>query len=277
MIVVQTELPCIVLAMEGQEVLGFAKDELVGQSVLKLLGAKSDLALFHLVIKEASNFQTNDGQFILYDKDGNDKQLMVSFIPYSQDGHVIGCLIALHHSEAITLKQLFEGIQDNCCPYCLVAADPPHAIHMANEDFTSKFSTAHADALSNDLLSVVSAHRGLAPERWASLLLGAGSGRRTRCRISMRTAWSLHNAPCEDLVCTPVVEAANGRIRHVLVHFAPPVDEPPTDPIQPAALPSAHLASRLNPPPGPRACSSRGHPPTADHPRACVSSGPWAP
>lgn len=101
MLVVKTESPCIVMAMEGHKVLGFGKGELVGQSILNFLGTKSDAALFQLAIKEVSNFQMNDGQFILYDKNGNDQQLIVSFLPYLQDGLVIGCIIAFNQSEAI--------------------------------------------------------------------------------------------------------------------------------------------------------------------------------
>eukprot|EP00291_Cryptomonas_curvata_P004314 CAMPEP_0172182052 /NCGR_PEP_ID=MMETSP1050-20130122/18177_1 /TAXON_ID=233186 /ORGANISM="Cryptomonas curvata, Strain CCAP979/52" /LENGTH=419 /DNA_ID=CAMNT_0012855439 /DNA_START=164 /DNA_END=1423 /DNA_ORIENTATION=- len=215
---VSTEMPFPVLDVDCEilRLFGFEISELQGQSIFQLLGAKSDRIMLQDAIRATTQSISSVNQFTLYDRNGECRALMVSCSPFFQQDCSISCLMNLEISDAISLSEAFE---ESYCPHVLVSTDYPHMVHMVNERFSEKIGCAPSQALGQALHNI----QGLDQENWGSILAAASNGRVVRG--SMRIYNPRFQFACapgtDDVICVPVVEAPNGKVRHILVLFTP--------------------------------------------------------
>ena len=195
----------------GIPILNLDSRDLLGQSVLKILGPKSDQALFVSTILEAANLGSARSQFIVYDRSGEERRAIVSFRPFYESSGVICCQVTIDPSEAITLD---DGFEDSRCPYALLAAEDPHCVMQVNDGFLSKFRCTRAQAVG----AAFARFEGPGQSCWDPLLEATLRGKIARERV--HTSASLPPAQ-DDAICVPVVAALNGMIRYILVLFSP--------------------------------------------------------
>ena len=222
-IIVLAENPFNVMATEDSAILGYGKNELIGHSVItKICGPKTDIPLLQLAIMKAVNHQESKGQYVLYDRHSNHHHSMVSFAPFYHEDILVGCRVVLHPSQAITLQQAFEVIQESNGPNCLVAIDVPHIVLMVNKEFTARFASGNQLILGHDLFSVVLSNSHDDLQRWAMLFAAVREGRVVKGTVVICSATG-DGTVADEAMCVPVVEAANGSIRHFLIFFPPTV------------------------------------------------------
>ena len=240
--VVSIHAPHHVLATEDgiQQMLGFHTSEIVGQSILKLLGQKSDSTMFQSAIQSTANLESTKTQFTIYCRDGSDRKMMMATAPFYKDGALIGCHLTFRASSAITLQEAFE---ESNCPHTLVSAKIPHVISMINEEFSRKFGCSRSQALGQALGLIQGSDTG----GWISLMRAACDGQVSRSRVCTRSARSTPDCGIDDVVCVPVVEAPNGKVRHVLVMFAPLLPPVPSPQLHSADPVHHHLPPPLFP------------------------------
>ena len=200
-------------------VLGYHPHELNGQSILVLTGARSDKRMLQSAIQA---MEEDKMQFTFYDNSSDERCLIVSFTPFLEAGLFVGSTLTLQPSEATTLQEAF---QDCLYPRVLASADSPHAIHMANDALLDCFACSRSEVLGRPLhlFSHYSKQHFIdnspsnEPEAaWSALVCVALDGRVARRQ-------STAGSDIYDVICVPVVEAPNGRIRHFLVTFGSPV------------------------------------------------------
>ena len=152
---------------------------------------------------------------------------MVATAPFYKEGILIGCHITFRTSAAITLQEAFEESNN---PHALVSSKSPHVISMVNEEFSRKFNCSRSQALGQALSMI----QGPDSAGWTSLLRNACDGQMTRNKVSTRSSNArMHpdGTSLEDVICVPVVEAPNGKVRHVLIMFAPIAPLPAPTPL----------------------------------------------
>ena len=204
-------------------VLGYHPHEINCRSIWTVTGKGSDLRMLQGAIQD---MQGHRMQLILYDSGGQERRLIACCSPFYDADVLIGCLLTLHPSEAIMLLDVFTA---NSEARALVSAEAPHGIHMANDAFLGRFGCSRSEVLGRPLNlfygysgaelaylnpELVAKLRTESEAAWSALLFAALDGRVARL-------------PCEELspadviTCAPVVEAPNGRIRHLLISFDP--------------------------------------------------------
>ena len=217
-LVASMEEPHAILALDHINFLDYNRSELIGSSILLLVGPKSNRSLFHSFVTEALLGRSDRQQHILYDRSGTDHQLIVISEPHIRDGLLVGCKLVFQISDAITLWQVFDDVQGRQNPYCLVSAHSPYSIHMVNTEFTRRFGCLRVDALCKDFISFISEVEPHSLHEWVSLFLAANEGQIAKSRVcSCRS----DATPDEEAVCLPVVEADSGRILHIFVLLLP--------------------------------------------------------
>ena len=209
--------------------LGYYSHEIIGQSIFSFTGKHSDARMLQEAVE---SIQSDKMQLVLYDASGGDRRMIVSCSP-ADDQHC--CLLTIYPSEAITLPEAFAD-----CPLArtLISADAPHAIHMVNNAFLDRFACSRSEALgrpmhhfhgdaSHDLANhdlanlAVTALSDTGPDTaWFALYRAALDGRVAhRLSISSDARGEASGCGSDEVACVPVVEAPNGRIRHLLVTF----------------------------------------------------------
>ena len=102
----------------------------------------------HMLENAIEDMQGQKMQLILYDASGNERRMIVSCSPTSNAWIIVGCLVTLHPSEAITLQDAFA----NCShARALVSAEAPNAIHMIDDSFLSHFARSRSEVLGQPL------------------------------------------------------------------------------------------------------------------------------
>ena len=204
---------------------GFDSSQLLGDSILTLIGPRSDQAMFQAAIQ---NREPCIKQLTLYDRKARSHTVMISFSPLPMremdietlqqrvEMKLTGCLLLVKPSQAVSLREVFEN---NFCAQALVSASEPYSISLVNEPFNTKFGCCHSQAHGQPLSLI----QGSSSENWASMLSSvAQEGCVVRGRMSTCNNRMQPDHPTEgDVICAPVVEAPNGAIRYILVLFAP--------------------------------------------------------
>ena len=210
---VAIQYPFHILSVDeiGIPILKLDSQNMIGQSVLKILGQKSDQAMFVSIILDVENRGSARSQFIVYDQSGQERRAIVSFCPFLQANGGLCCQVTIEPSEAITLD---DGFDDSNCPYALLAAESPHCVMLVNDDFLTKFRCTRAQAVG----AAFARFQGPDQSSWNPLLDAALRGKIVRDRV--HTSPSLPLA-LDDAICVPVVGALNGVIRYILVLFSP--------------------------------------------------------
>ena len=234
-LVVSTESLLILSSDKGIfDLLGYHSQEMSFRSVLTLTGPRSDQQMFQSAIRAMQGMKI---QFILYDAIGIDRRLLVSFFSYKDSGSNVHCLIFLCPSEAIMLKDVFADCQFG---RALVSAETPHAIHMANKAFLDRFSCSTSEVLGLPLRlicrdydsNLACSDHSLKPDgsesedSLSALICIALDG--SIARMALKTSDSVGNIS-DEVTCTPIVEAPNGRIRHLLITIGPLLCRSSTD------------------------------------------------
>ena len=219
-IAISAERPFQVLDIDSSDssFLGYDSCELLGQSILILLGPHSDAALLESAIFCASTAATSNYQFIMYKQNAEPCSMMLNSSPLTQGNLLVGFSLILKESQAISLCEAFT---ESFCPRALVSAEEPNTISFVNKLYSEKFGISPREAHGRSLGSLHSAQW----ESWASLLGSARRGELARGRVAAcgaRAPFSRSPPPAEfeDVTCVPVVDAPNGPVRHVLVLFA---------------------------------------------------------
>ena len=250
-IIVWPEAPYTVLAVGDEKTFGYHQNELMGQSILKLSGPQTDSLLFQRIV---SSLQMSTMQLILYDGAGQILETSVSSRPLFLDGDLVGCLIILRPSSAVTLHQVFNEIRESRFPHCLVSAASPYRVQMAEDGFLSKFAFSREVVLGIDLPSLQESG-AKSSNKLESMLAAASNGDVGRGRTTFQSAAHVSGVE-EEVLCLPVVEGLNGPVHHVLVLLRPgPPGQRPSAPglfgspaPQDAAAAAAHdLAIRSRP------------------------------
>ena len=273
--------------------LNYSPHEINGQSIMALTGPRSDPRMLQSAIKA---MQGHKIQLILYDAARRERHMIVSCSPFHNAGIYVGCLINLHSSEAITLQDAFKAFRQASA---LVSADAPHAVHMANDAFLARFECSRPDVLGRPLDIFHSASGGVSePDcldpalsaqlcadseaAWSAMLRAALGGRAARLPAD---ALNCRGGAGEEVACLPVVEAPNGRIRHLLVTFLPSpccgtgTDDSDADPADPRAAAAVQRVRRpefsatASNAPGVLTCPRRHSPGPAIVPRRKPHSG----
>ncbi len=210
---VTVEPPYHVLSVDEVVVpiLKFESMDLVGQSILKIIGPNTDQGMFQSAILEAANLKSVLAHFILYDRYGEEINAIVSFCPLVHHSGVQCCKVTIEESEAITLD---DGFEDSHCPHALLDAESPHRVIQVNEDFLSKFKCPQCQAIG----SAFARFQGSNQVSWIPLLDAALRGKIARNKVPT----SASPPPAEDdAICVPVIGGLNGKIRYILVLFSP--------------------------------------------------------
>ena len=213
-----------VLASDGCifDMLGYHPHDIVGQNILALIGAGSDPQMLKTAILE---MQDQKLQLVLYDAFGRERLLIVSCSPCHDNRSNISCLLNLHPSEAIVLQSAISYHTHACA---VVSANHPHAIHAANDAFLQRFTCTLSEVLGRPLhlfhrgahFSYIDFdHAARSTAAWSALLLAALDGRIARMTLLEHT---VSGGFADEVTCTPVTEASNGRISHLQIAFRPP-------------------------------------------------------
>ena len=208
------ETPFNVLALKDPTIFGYSEKEIVGQTVLKFSGPETNLKIFQAAIANTAELGTSIMQLILYDRNGKSCRSMASFRPLLYNGVLVGCLLTLRPSYALSLQQVFKEVRESNHPHCLVSATSTNSIHMADEGFLTKLGCSRADVLGKDLIQLSNSAAKL-----SSMLTLAGNGDIGRGRIEFQLGSKSFAE--QSAACVPVVEAANGTIRHILLLLLP--------------------------------------------------------
>ena len=187
-------------------VLGHDPKKLIGQSILNITGARSNPQTLQQAIEGTHR---NKVQLILYDACGGERRLIVSCC-ISNDS-CAECQLTVYPSEAIMLHDAFS---DCLCASALVSAENPHPIHMANELFCNHFECIRSEILGRPLHLFGLRCLGCGTfDEWLDFLSIALDG-----RVARKTNVTMPSFRCVvSLTIVPVVEAPNGRIRHLLL------------------------------------------------------------
>ena len=165
-------------------------------------------------------------QLILYDVNGYERHLIISCTQYHDPCNLVGCLLTLNPSEAITLQEAFLEYPH---ARALVSADAPHPIHVANDAFLIRYLCTRSEVLGrpmhlffgdsspdsvffNGALCSSATDFGTA---WTTLLSAALEG-----RVAQRSPIAI-DGDGDDVTFVPVVDSPNGRIRYLLITFGP--------------------------------------------------------
>ena len=210
--------------------LGYHPYKINGNNIFAITGVQSDTCMLQSAIESMQGLKV---QLILYDASGRARRLIVSCSPHYENLLNFGCLLTIQPSEAVTLQDAFAD-----CPHAraLVSADYPHAVHMANGAFLDRFSCGRKEVLGQPLhffssMDSTSFARAFtnpcsaeSEEAWSSLLAIALNGQLARWRrdASNDVGIQICVNDADEVTCTPVVEAPNGYIRHIVVSFGPP-------------------------------------------------------
>ena len=215
MAVVSIHPPFIILNANSNlyEMFGFDVSELIGESILRLVGPKSDGIQLQSAIAQAGCSESNTRHFVLYTNSGLDMNCMVSFDPCWRNECVVGCLINFWPSEAVTLM---EALGQSKHPQILVSSESPYNIHIANEDFLSRFEFSRNQVLGKSLNSIIPEID--ISEAWRTVLSSALKGSVVSWNFDNN---SLSRAPVSAILF-PVVDSPNGRIRNILIQFPAP-------------------------------------------------------
>ena len=216
---VAIEFPFQVLSVEefGIPVLKLGPDDLVGQSVLRIIGPKTDRTMFVSAILGAAKLESVLAQFIVYDLSGEARRAIVSIRPFI---HSKCCQVTIEASEALALN---DGLYDSHCPFTILGAESPHRIKTVNDSFLDKFGCTLPQTVGQDF------SRFQGPDQGAWVLLFDAALRGKMARNLVHTAASLPPAQ-DDVICVPVVEALNSPIRFILVLFSPKISTSCSDP-----------------------------------------------
>ena len=200
--------------MDAACILGYTHSEIINASLLKLIGPQTDLIILKKAVT-ASSRSARVNQFILYDSHDEATPMIISISKSTVQGRLSEptCAMTLGPSSAITLQTVFE---DSFCPHALVSADTAYTINLVNTAFTRRFACSHSQAHGQSL-HILQGHSDM--EMWTSMLESACAGQVARGHVSVSNPWSMYSSRMEDVICVPVVEADNGPVRHVLVHF----------------------------------------------------------
>ena len=218
-------------------VLGYHPQEVNGQNVLTFTGLRSDPRMLQSAILGMDGQKM---QIILYDPSGCERRLIISCTQFQAASFCVSCLLALCPSEAIGLQEAFAEIPQACI---LISADPPHTIHMANVGFLNRYQCATSGILGRPLNIVYGAPNFPSHEfaqatesdtAWRDLLHTALDGRVAK-RPPTASDSSDAGGYSDEVTLAPVVEAPNGRIRHLLVTFGPSRSDP--EPVEPPVAP----------------------------------------
>ncbi len=210
----------------GIPILKLDSQDLVGQSVLKILGPNTDHAMFVSAVLGVANLKSVRLQFIVYDRYGEERRAIVSFCPFLRLNCVFCCQVTIEASEAITLDDTFD---ETNCPLALLAAESPHCVKYVNDDFLTKFRCTRLQTVG----VAFTRFQGSDQTSWIPLLEAALRGKIARDKVHTFTSFS----PAEDdVICVPAVESLNGVIRYILVLFSPSSEPHPP-----------HAASRPDP------------------------------
>jgi hypothetical protein len=213
-----------------ETVLGYSGKEIQDQSFMVMMGPKSDPELFRTEIMDtARTGKSSIAQFVLYDRQGTSHSMMVSFKPYNATGILDGCLIQIKQSIAITLQDAF---QESSRSKAMISAESPYMIQMVNEQFSARMGYDRSQLLGQSLLRIQ--HFARADyEMLIHAVQNGGAGCRQICG---------NLAPGllpEDASFIPIVDAPNGRIKHVLLLLEQPSSTGLGTTHNPSALASA--------------------------------------
>ena len=249
-LVVWIEAPHKVLAVDPKIIFGFQQDEIVGESIEILAGPLSNLSLFQSAITDTWALKSSVLQLILYDINKRKLQLMVSCEPLLTEGIFVGCLARFRLSEAVTLGTVFATMKQSSSAQCLVSSGLHHEIQMLNDAFVKKFGCVRDDVLGKPWSVLAPLVDGSLD--CSSLIRATGDGSIRRTNIAQQEARVPRAlefaclAPFEEVVYVPVVEAPNGRIRHVLVLVPSSIQPHPLPPSSSSCSPIVDRIGELN-------------------------------
>ena len=198
-------------------ILGYPDYELIGKSILKLVGPRTDIELLQTLITNTAKQSCNSAaQFILYSSDARCHAMMISFSACTRNTGLDQCLMVIRPSEAVSIN---TTVEESFCATATVSADPPYIIEILNKRFLERFGCTHEIVNGRSLRFL----QGRNCPVWTSLLQTASQGQPARGAASICASWSQlpQQLQAEDVVCMPVVDAPNGLVRHIFIVFAP--------------------------------------------------------
>jgi hypothetical protein len=220
-VVVSTDFPFQVLQIkENQDLQSILISEPTlnfGDSILKLTGPLSDSSLFQSEIinqKKQTDPVPRKVQFVIYNLAGSHQNMIVTFTQHCEEKNQIpGCRLRLEPSAAITLREAFEE-----CGLCkmLVSARSPYVVHMMNRAFSRMLGCAREQVLGRELdrLELFDC------EGLDLLAEAARNGQSAGGRVSLNAKPITANNQADASIfvaCFPVVEAANGVVKYMLI------------------------------------------------------------
>ena len=260
-LVVSIQSRLLVLASDINvfNILGYHPNEINGQSLLCITGARSDPQMLQETILNMRGIKM---QAILYHSDGEERRLILSCSPYLKGGSLVGSLVNLHQSEAVTLEHALAVFP---LPRALVSADAPHDVHMTSESFLFEIGQERSQVMGRPLQHIFNlqgtelcsvpegfgarqnAHPpAIVPNDLSAALSAALDGSVGR--------FALCHTRCMELA--PVADAPNGPIRHILVTLRRALDPVQTwpslpaipSPNEPSPLPKARISATIRTP-----------------------------
>ncbi len=221
---VSMEFPHRIIAVDGNSLLGYSPQYLVGQSIQVLEGHHTDSAMFHNAIIAAVINGPREFQIALYDIGGRCKNLDISCIPqYGCSGSCSCCQIILGISDAMLLSSVFE---QTSCAWALVSAEWPHFVEIVNNLFNTQFGLSEYEIIGQNLHRIKPTRTESTP--WRTSLTAASEGRRSHHQVTV--CLSSGDEAQIELMCIPVVREPNATVEHVLVLLSAPLRHRTTSP-----------------------------------------------
>ena len=218
-LVISFDAPHRILAVgtKIQKLMGFTPQQLNGCILQSLEGPETDTTLLHAGIKAVCNdYVSPPCQFILYDRKGRNRNMMVSFSRYhNESGLLIGCMLTIENSCAVLLGEFAKIASKIRLPWVLASISMPHPISTINQEFSNQFCCDANDIEGmclSDLKSPTSES-----EPWDALLHMASMGRVGTRNVFMRLQSGVDT--WQTVTCIPVVEWPNSRIVYVAFAF----------------------------------------------------------
>ena len=209
--IVDVQSPYIVQGQKtssSKNMFGYSESEMLGESILKLLGPKSDLPRLRDAIENSFMLTSKRIHFVFYGRGGEEKCL-VSCESSCQKK----CLISISLSEALDFHEaLTDCLKDCMYSQTLILSEGPFTIQLANELFYTTFKRHRHHVLGRPLHSIVHDKSN----SWPSVLEHALQGHAVHWTGEPP---SPNEEPFSATVF-PVLDPHGARIRLLLVRFS---------------------------------------------------------
>ena len=178
-----------------------------------MMGPATDSIKIQAAVKNAGFLKSTLIHTVLYGRRGQSFHVTMHCAPYHDNcGQLVGCLIALAKSAAISIQQALEECYS---PKALVSADHPNVVQMINPAFTNLFGFTESQATGRTLSTIYGPSTDVPALK--SLFSTASTG------LIAHGSVQLCSSSCYEaltaITVVPVMDGVSGTIANLLLYF----------------------------------------------------------